>query len=122
MPNTSRGVLIQGDGQGSAKVTVSQLSDCMVLETKHVNDGLKHLSVQLDTGFLTSMIPHQQQGTDDWEQAIHHLLDTFHPTTLTIAISRDAAVIQDDSFHVECEDGSIYFCKWNLNEPLILYR
>ena len=113
-PHSSRSVLITiADGK-KVEVDVSQPSDCLLLQREHVQRTEIDLLVYFGHESIETINgPSEHQPPETWQQALHHLLDTYRPGQCYVHTEGFSTGIED-GHQVELADGKCYRAYWNM--------
>ena len=122
--HSSRSVFITKADGTTVEVEVSQPSDCLFLRRDHVWCAeVDYLIVYFgDTFVKTINGPSEHQPPETWQQALHHLLDTYRPAQCYVNTEGFNTGIED-GHQVELADGKCYRAYLNMthDEPSIFF-
>ena len=118
--HSSRSVFITKADGTRVQVGVSQPSDCLLLQRDHVCcTKVDNLHVYFgDTFTETINGPSEHQPPETWQQALHHLLDTYKPAECYVYTEGFSTGIED-GHQVELADGECYRAYWNMTRDLL---
>ena len=119
-PNSSRSVFITKAQDCQARIEVSQPSDCLLLQRDHVQcSHVVVLNVLSGYSFTNNINgPPEPQSPDTWEEALHHLLDTYRPTWLFLHTSGSHTDIEN-GYKVDLSDETSYIGFWNESQRVL---
>ena len=117
VPNTSRYVMIGQLDEEKVAVKSNQLSDCLTLQTEHIQttDGL---NLFVDLSLILSNPKDAPDTASEWQQTIQHLLDTFHPDLLIIH-KAETHILK--TFGGKTNAGSTYEGTW-IDDDFVITR
>ena len=121
IPDSNRSAFVTTAEGKHGVIQANEPSDLMELKRNHIQlksiDGLRVL-----IGFaLTSSLygSPKSVSSEVWKQAIHHLLETYHPMECFFHVKNCQSDIDD---HVGLEDGTSYQGFWNAQRTILSFK
>ena len=107
----------------TARIEVNQPSDCLALQRDHIA-CTEVVDIEVWFGYdFTSNIngPSQPESSEEWQKALHHLLNTYEPLECYIYTGGTETGLGEE-VNVEVEEHQIYRGFWDDKHHVLSLR